>query len=182
MRGRYLLSNKKVEAASHSFKMSCGHGPNIYERGSAARRPRRINVVLRRSRTASRVSCGLRPKTPPVRTATLVPLPPVVQGKKDEGEDPCDSRSKEQGLPRGVTWRIKGSHREYFEYSEPRPMTHGQVQGTYAEEHVSSISSVPVHLSWGPRCTEGLTAMRPPRPIGERELACEPGLARARNF
>ena len=89
-------------------------GRRNYERGSAARRPRLIILALRLCRTASRVSCGRRPKTPPFHTATLVHLPPVVQGKKDEGEDPCESRSKEQGLPRGVTLRIKHSHGDNF--------------------------------------------------------------------
>ena len=100
-------------------------------------------------------------------TPTLFARPPSYtfllwfRGRRTRGRVRASLAQMSKASPEGSGGDLdplKCSQREkYFAFgnSGPRPMTHGQVRGTSAEDHVSNRSSVPVHLSWGPRCTRG---------------------------
>ena len=93
-------------------------GRRNYERGSAARRPRLIILVLRLYRTASRVSCGRKPKTPLFTRPPSYTFLLCFRGRRTRGRIRV-SLARRGKVPRG---EVSGSSsRGYLNYSRLRP-------------------------------------------------------------
>ena len=125
MRGRYLLDKKVLGPPSNSLgpnntvqaqlwsALVC---PEIFQDTSSTMRSHlgiirstgAVDLGLRPDGTGPEMGRGPRSLGPipctPFHTATLVHLPLVFQGKKDEGEDPCESRPRGKATRGGGEW------------------------------------------------------------------------------